>query len=105
VRSSVLLILLVGTLSGCARHGRCAKLEATPRRAAPANLALGPTVETNRLAASLPDRTDWPAVENGYRVDDTTYYFSDSYDAQYFFDRFGSLYRADQSIRSAVRIR
>lgn len=70
-----------------------------------ANLALGPSEETSRLAALYTGRSDWPSTEVGYRVDDVTFYTSSNYDVQLHFDRNSSLYQEAQTVRTGVWVR
>jgi len=40
----------------------------------PANLALGPSAEVAVLATQMTERSDWPSIDNGYRMDEQTFY-------------------------------
>jgi len=57
------------------------------------------------LGQQLCARSEWPAVENGVRLDDVTFYNTISYDAQTYYDRYGSIYREAQSVHSGIRLR
>lgn len=105
MRRNVLLVVWIALLTGCKTADRAAivRSEATP--ASSANLALGPSAENSRLAALLPPRSDWPYVDNGYRLDDVTMYTQALYDVQMQYDRNGSLYYEQQSIQTGVRVR
>ena len=99
------LVLWIAFLTGCAGPDRTAVLGSAPERAITANLALGPSAEDSRIAAALPPRSDWPAVDNGYQVDDVTFYTRALYDVQRHYDRHGSLYYEAQSVQTGVRVR
>lgn len=95
------LILVVWTmgLAGCAAPQMVANIPPT------ANLALGPSAEVAVLATQMTERSDWPSVDNGYIMDDQTFYATTTYDVQSHFDRFGSLYYEALSVRTGTRIR
>jgi len=70
------------------------------------NLALGPSVDENRMAQALSERSDWPSVSIGYRFDQPTIYFDDTFDNEYFYERDGdSYYRIRQTSQSGVLVR
>ena len=99
--------LLIGLLlaSGCATQHAPAVVDATHPAVCRANLALGPTAEHLWLANEGWARSDWPAVDHGWRVDEIIYFSTITYDSQYQFDEFGGLYRAAQSIQAGVELR
>jgi hypothetical protein len=105
MRRTLLLVAWVALLAGCKAVDRTAVLRSDATPAVSANLALGPSAENSRLAALLPPRSDWPSVDNGYRMDDVTIYTRASYDVQMQYDRQGSLYYEQQSIQTGVRVR
>jgi hypothetical protein len=81
-------VLFLGLLlaSGCHRHHHAMCAVAMPR----ANLLLSNDPEPIMLALNIP-RSDWPAVEHGFRTDDTVSYTHVLADTQYWFDDFGAL--------------
>jgi hypothetical protein len=105
MRRSLFLVVWVALLAGCTRPDRAAVLRSDALPGISANLALGPSAENSRLAALLPPRSDWPAIDNGYRMDDVTIYSRASYDVQMQYDRHGSLYYEQQSIQTGVHVR
>jgi hypothetical protein len=71
-----------------------------------ANLVLGPSPRTGQIAETLAQRSSWPAVENGYRFDEMTYFSEYTYDDQSFYDYWGGAFiSARQTIRTGVSIR
>jgi hypothetical protein len=99
------LLLVAGLLLVCGcheRHHAAAVTVVQAERAERANLALGPSADTSRLAALYASRSDWPSVETGYRVDDVTFYESMTYDVQMHFDRNNSLYDQAQNVRTGM---
>jgi hypothetical protein len=104
--------LLLVLLAGCAGRERSRPLRnvivsspADAPRCTP-NLALGANAADARLAELFARRTDWPAVETGYRLDDqsfgTEYIFSD----ESFYDALGGGFdRGVQSVRTSVLLR
>jgi hypothetical protein len=64
-----------------------------------------PSAEVAALATQMTERSDWPSVDNGYRMDDQTFYATTTYDLQSHFDRFGGLYYEALSVRTGTRIR
>lgn len=105
MKLGVLLLVALALVAGCSAPSRFAVIEAAPGGPALANIALGPSAEVSRIAAWHAARSDWPSVETGYRVDDITLYMTATYDSQAYYDRFGSLYREAQTIRTGVRVR
>jgi hypothetical protein len=102
MRIGIALALALVLLGGCAR--RATVVGPCPRRPIRANLALGPTAEHTQLA-QLYTRSDWPAIENGLRAEDVTYYSTMTYDEQYHYDRHGGLYRGAESVQMGVYLR
>lgn len=102
-RSSLLVGLLL--LSGCATSRAPAVVDAAHPAVARANLALGPTPEHQWLATEGWVRSDWPAVDHGWRVDEVIYFSTATYDWQNGFDQFGGLFRAAQSLRAGLELR
>lgn len=105
MRLGLCLVLGSAVFAGCAAPPHGTTLEATWAMPVPANLALGASEEDARLATLLTDRSDWPSVDNGYRMDDLTMYVTTTYDVQSHYDRYGSLYNEAQSVRTGVRVR
>jgi len=100
-----ILIAWTMGLAGCAAPLRVTELQASADWPAPANLALGPSAEVAVLATQMTERSDWPAVDTGYLMDDQTFYATTTYDVQSHFDRFGSLYYEALSVRTGTRIK
>src|SRR5574342_90174 len=92
MRVGLILIAWTVVLAGCAAPLRVTVLEATADLPAPANLALGPSTEVAALATQMTERSDWPSVESGYRMDEQTSKATTTYDVQSHCDRVGSLY-------------
>jgi hypothetical protein len=99
------LIVLLACLGGCTAPARFATLEAVQGSRPPTNLALRPSAEDTRFATLLNGRSDWPSVDNGYRMEDVTSYATSTYDVQMQFDRHNSLYYEAQSVNTGVRVR
>lgn len=105
MRRCFILVLSLVVLSGCHERDRATVVRTQADGPARANLALGPSVETSRLAALYTDRSDWPSTVTGYRVDDVTYYTSSNYDVQLHFDRNSSLYQEALNVRTGIWVR
>ena len=105
MRVGFILVAWTIGLAGCAAPLRVTALEGTADMPPPANLALGPSAEVAVLATQMTERSDWPFVDNGYRMDEQTFYATTSYDVQSHFDRFGSLYHEAVSVRTGVRFK
>lgn len=89
--SALILTLLAG----------CASQPATSPTVA-RNLLFGPQPELNDLALQF-ERSDWPAVITGYRLNEITYYTDDTFDDQVVVDEFGGVYlRTSQSTRTGA---
>jgi hypothetical protein len=69
-----------------------------------ANLALGPT-RVHAAIAPLYARSDWPATVYGYRFGETTGYSTLTYDEESWYDEFGALFRAAETVRTGVLLR
>jgi hypothetical protein len=104
MRVGFVLIAWTMGLAGCAAPLRVTELQTTAGSPAPANLALGSSAEVAALATLMTERSDWPSVDSGYRMDDQTFYATTTYDVQSHFDRFGSLYYEAVSVRTGVRL-
>jgi len=100
MRCRLSMLLCVSLLAGCAAS---APVTVVHQRAT--NLALGPTREHAWLAEGHSRRALWPAVANGYRDREVTFYNVTIYDEQRSYDRNHGLFHGSQSIRSGVRIR
>jgi len=92
-------------LGGCAGSDRAAVLAVDQVPPPRANLVLGPSAAHGRMAALFVGRSEWPAIERGYRFDDVTFYSRIHYDEQSYYDRFGSLYHESQAVRTGVMVR
>ncbi|MGE3182401.1 MAG: hypothetical protein AB7N71_12280 [Phycisphaerae bacterium] len=69
------------------------------------NLALGHNPEIAWIAAEINPRSDWPSVENGYRLNEITYYNDVLIDSQYVITEFDTTFKTGQNFRSGVLIR
>jgi len=79
---------------------------AAPAVSTPANLALGPTAEHGRIAEYFTQRSTWPSVPVGYRLDDAAYHVEVIYDDQSFYDRLGGGYfRMSETARTSTMLR
>ncbi len=110
MRQGTLIAICSVLLSGCAARDEGTLLfapEARPAQTAPApNLVLGPTAEHARLAEEFAYRANWPSVDLGYRVDDTSYATEVMFDDQVYYDRLGgSFLYGTQSVRTSVLLR
>lgn len=70
-----------------------------------ANLALGPTAQDTHVATLSTGRALWPATENGYRLDNATYYYRVRYDYETSYNRYGGVHNSAQSIETGVWVR
>lgn len=93
--------VLVWVLTGCASQDR--RSGAAPDGA---NLLLGDDATTSLLAIALPAREPWPSRDTGYRVEDSTYYQTYSYDAQHWYmPNQGTVWTTGESQRVGVIVR
>lgn len=93
-------------LGGCASQPRATVLVAGASYGSAPNVLLGPNGDQILLGESLAGRSAWPAIHDGFVLDDTEYFSYEIYDDQSFFDRFGGgFYHQANSTRSGVRIR
>ena len=105
-----LTILLCLLLSGCgSQHREEGVCLAQPAPAAApaitANLALGPSSEILDLAGAFAWRSQGPAIEIGYILEDSSIFSDLQVDEQYAYDRFGGYSRFAESARSLTLIR
>lgn len=100
-RTLVVIACLLAVSSGC--HRRCARV--WDARGSRANLVLGNSPETASLAQEFATRTDWPAVDVGFRVENVTFFTTTLYDEQAHYDRYGWLSREAISVESGVQLR
>jgi hypothetical protein len=95
------LALLVTT--GCASD-RTAVLVASAMAPRVPNLALSPQPDRTLLAMQFP-RDDWPAMERGYRFEDTIEYNVFGYEYQMNFDENGGLFWGSEVVGSGALVR
>jgi hypothetical protein len=104
-----LTILLCLLLGGCAsQHREEPVCLAQPAPAAPviaANLALGPSSEVLDVAGAFTWRSQGPAIEIGYVLNDFNIFSDVQVDEQFAYDRFGGYSRFAESARSLTLIR
>lgn len=103
----IAVILLLSTLGCGSTRSRATVLyqhHADPHRRQP-NLALGSARDHGRYAQRFNHRSDWPAVDNGYRYNDISSYTEYLYNEQYDYGRHGAIYSGRHSHRSGVLIR
>ncbi len=105
MRWSLLLVAGLLFMCGCHECRRTTVVTYNANGPERANLALGPSPETSELAALFAERSDWPSVDIGYRVDDVTFYTTTTYDVQMRYDRDVSLYVGTQSVQAGTWIR
>ena len=104
---TILLCLLMG---GCASQYReppvcVAQPAPVAAPAITANLALGPSSEILDLAGAFTWRSQGPAIEIGYILEDSSIFSDLQVDEQYARDRFGGYSRFAESARSLTLIR
>ena len=102
MKTRTFLVMCVAALAGCSSSQRGAVLSAEPGVRPQANLALGPSAQHLRLAELWATRSNWPAVDRGYRQSDVTYYTRVHYDTQSYYDRYGSLYHETQTVQTGT---
>jgi hypothetical protein len=68
------------------------------------NLLLGPWPERMAVAQLFNYRSDWPALNDGYRFDEVTTYIDVLYDEQFYYDRFNVIRADRQSVRTGVSV-
>lgn len=105
MRRRVLSVLWSVVVAGCSATQPDGVISSAAVPAPPVNLALGPSADHAYLATLGPVRSDWPAVENGYRLDEVTFYTRASYDAQFHFDRNNSIYHQSEMVQTGVHVR
>lgn len=105
------IAILTLLLAGCAAPNRGVVIHSSPPGAveelstAP-NLVLGPSAEHARLAQLFTQRSSWPAVDAGYRLEEISVYNEVIYDDQTFYDRYGGgYYREAETYRTGVLLR
>lgn len=107
MRKLLLCMALGAILSGCRSSGPqdfAAAVRPAPIRETP-NLALGPHPDVAYIGSEINPRSDWPSIENGYRLNEVTYYTDVFVDNQYIFTNFDASFRTGQNVRSGVLIR
>ncbi len=101
MRGVLLAVCGLAVVTGCAAPEHAAILSAER----PCNLALGDFAPDTREALLFAGRSDWPAVETGYRFDEVTYFSKVIYDYQFGYDRHGGLYYGNETVSSGVLVR
>ena len=71
----------------------------------PANLALGPDRDVAWLSSAYSVRSNWPATDAGYFVEDWSTYVDVQVDNRFSHDRLGGYYRTGYTTRSATLVR
>ncbi|RMF83543.1 MAG: hypothetical protein D6744_04465 [Planctomycetota bacterium] len=102
----MLVVALLGLAAGCAPpSGKIQALVAMgPRR--PANLLVGPRADDTRASQRLAGRSDWPAMDFGYRLDDVLATTDVTVNDESFFDRLGGgYYRTTYSTHTRTIVR
>ncbi len=109
MRTGILLLVCL-PLYGCGtRHVAIATYLAQPDArcglAGPANLALGPSADVLDEAAAFTERGCGPAIEIGYKLEDTSFYSDIQIENQYTYGRFGGYARYAESARAVTLVR
>lgn len=104
--SAIAVAVLLGLAAGCATpSGRIQALVAVgPER--PSNLLVGRRADDTRASQWLAGRTDWPALDFGYRLNDVLTTTDVSVNDESFFDRLGGgYYRTTYSTHTRTVVR